>query len=241
MAGARRHEHRRAARLIRRILDHPDGFTGEVVVAENSQFNSIDGFDRAANNAQDHQQSPHDVVVHFQAQGHRVSHFDWTVTRQTKVLEYSTGELRSGYVVGPYDSGYLGRISYPKFQTAHGTRISLKYGLWSEAADQYDRTHLKFINCAGAQVAPLDVRRDRGRETLHGRRHRRPEHQLPPRDRLRDPRCGDGRDPPADLNILDATWINANPYAGPYDPYSGATRRDELVASTDPVALDRWR
>ena len=45
---------------------------------------------------------------------------------------------------------------------------------------------------------------------------------------------------PADLNILDATWINANPYSGPATTYSGATRRDELVASTDPVALDRW-
>jgi hypothetical protein len=44
----------------------------------------------------------------------------------------------------------------------------------------------------------------------------------------------------ADLNILDAIWINANPYSGPSTSYAGATRKDMLVASTDPVALDRW-
>jgi hypothetical protein len=106
--------------LIRRILDHPDTFAGEVVVAENSQFNSIDGFDRAANNAQDHQQSPHDVVVHFQALGHRVSHFGWTGVRTTQVSEYSAGDRRGGYVVGPYDSRSFGRTSYPKFRTSYG-------------------------------------------------------------------------------------------------------------------------
>ena len=56
--------------LIRRLVDHPDGFAGQVVVCENSQFNSIDGFDRATNNAQDHTLSPHDVVVGFQGQGY---------------------------------------------------------------------------------------------------------------------------------------------------------------------------
>jgi hypothetical protein len=44
----------------------------------------------------------------------------------------------------------------------------------------------------------------------------------------------------ADLNILDCIWINANPYSGPGTTYAGATRRDELVASVDPVAADLW-
>lgn len=226
--------------LIRRILDHPDRFTGEVVVAENSQFNSIDGFDRAANNAQDHQQSPHDVVAHFQAQGYRVSHFDWTVTRQTKVLEYSTGDLRNGYVVGPYDSGYLGRTSYPKFQTAYGTRISLKYGLWNESTSEYDRAHLKFINVPvlkshhSTYGATAAVKHYMGvvTDSLSTNSHLGIGYGV----------LGAviGEIHPADLNILDAIWINANPYSGPATTYSGATRRDELVASTDPVALDRW-
>ena len=43
-----------------------------------------------------------------------------------------------------------------------------------------------------------------------------------------------------DLNILDAIWILADPYDGPYCSYSAATRKDMLLASVDPVALDIW-
>jgi len=45
---------------------------------------------------------------------------------------------------------------------------------------------------------------------------------------------------PPDLNILDAIWIGADPYVGPQNSYANATRRDELVASIDPVAADMW-
>ena len=44
----------------------------------------------------------------------------------------------------------------------------------------------------------------------------------------------------ADLNILDCIWVNANPYDGPWTGYGDATRLDQLVASTDPVAADIW-
>jgi hypothetical protein len=44
----------------------------------------------------------------------------------------------------------------------------------------------------------------------------------------------------ADLNIVDAVWINANPFDGPWTTYSGATRRDRLLASVDPIAVDLW-
>ncbi|HVP13364.1 MAG TPA: hypothetical protein VMV94_19475, partial [Phycisphaerae bacterium] len=105
--------------LIRRLVDHPDGFTGQVVVCENSQFNPIDGFDRATNNAQDHAQSPHDVVVVFQNQGYRVCHYDWTSIRNTQVTEYSAGNMTDGYIVGAYDAQLQGRTSYPKFRTSY--------------------------------------------------------------------------------------------------------------------------
>ena len=39
------------------------GYSGEVVVCENTQFASADGFDRLRNNARDHELSPHDVQV----------------------------------------------------------------------------------------------------------------------------------------------------------------------------------
>jgi hypothetical protein len=44
----------------------------------------------------------------------------------------------------------------------------------------------------------------------------------------------------ADLNILDAIWVNANPYDGPWTTYEDATRLNRLVASKDPVAGDLW-
>jgi len=43
-----------------------------------------------------------------------------------------------------------------------------------------------------------------------------------------------------DLTILDAIWILARPGQGPSSSYVDATRRDVLLAATDPVALDVW-
>jgi hypothetical protein len=43
-----------------------------------------------------------------------------------------------------------------------------------------------------------------------------------------------------DLNILDCIYVLADPTRGPACLYAEATRTDKLVASRDPVALDRW-
>ncbi len=226
--------------LIRRILDHPDGFDGEVVVCENAQFNSVNNFDRAANNAQDVTQSPHDVVADFAGRGYRVSHFDWTVTRLSSVGEFSTGDLNNGYVVYPYNAALHGRISYPKFRTAFGTYVSLKYGLWDSGSGTYDRARLKFINVPvlkshhSTYGATACVKHFMGVVTreLSTSSHTAIGYGL------LGAVMGEVR--PPDLNILDCTWINANPNLGPGTPYDVATRRDELVASRDPVAADIW-
>jgi uncharacterized protein (DUF362 family) len=226
--------------LIRTVVDHPDDFTGEVVVCENAQFNSVSGFDRALNNAQDHALSPHDVVAAFQAQGFNVSHFDWTARRSFQVNEYSAGDLNDGYVVGAYDSRWQGKLSYPKFRSSAGTYISLRYGIWNPDNGTYNRTHLKFINVPvlkshhatyGATVSTkhyMGVVTDQFSTNSHGA--------------IRYGIMGAlmGEIQMADVNIVDAIWINANPYSGPGTTYAGATRRDELVASLDPIALDRW-
>jgi hypothetical protein len=224
--------------LIRRLVDHPDTFTGEIAVCENAQFRPVDGFDRSQNNAQNHEQSPHDVVADFQAQGFRVSHYDWTALRFTEVDEYSTGDMTDGYVAYPFDQQLLGRVSYPKFQTAFGTRISLKDGLWTGSG--HDRAHLKFINIPvlkshhstyGATVA---VKNYMGVVTgqLSTNSH----------SSIRFGLLGAllGEIGLADLNIIDAIWINADPNKGPGTSYDDATRRDELVGSVDPVAADIW-
>ena len=226
--------------LIRRLVDHPDGFTGQVVVCENSQFNSINGFDRATNNAQNHALSPHDVVVGFQGQGYTVCHYDWTSIRTTQVAEYSAGNTADGYIVGAYDSQLQGRVSYPKFRTSYGTYISLKYGIWNPATSTYDRQHLKFINLPvlkshhATYGATVSVKHFMGvvTDSLSTNSHSSIARGI----------LGAvmGEVQPPDLNIIDCVWINANPNSGPQTTYAGATRRDELVASRDPVAADIW-
>jgi len=225
--------------LIRRIVDHPDSFTGEIVVAENTQFNSADNFDRSANNAQDITLSPRDVVLHFRAMRHLVSHYAWTDIRYQSVDEYSTGDMNDGYVVYPYDSQLQGRVSYPKFQTTFGTRISLKEGIWDDVAG-YDRQRLKLINVPvlkshhATYGATALVKHYMGVVTR--------ELSTNSHSAIRYGVLGAtiGEIQPADLNILDAIWVNGNPNDGPWTSYAAATRRDELVASLDPVAADLW-
>ncbi len=226
--------------LLRVLVDHPDGFAGEVVVAENAQFAAVANFDRATNNAEDHTLSPHDVVLHFQGLGHEVSHFDWTAVKSVEVGEYSSGDLADGYVVYPYDPTLQGRLSYPKFRSAAGTYVSLRDGIWNPGSGSYDRERLKLINLPvlkshhAVYGATACVKNFMGLVTnylgtgSHGAI----------RYGLLGAVMGEIR--PPDLNLLDAIWVNGDPFTGPATPYAGATRRDELVASLDPVAADRW-
>ena len=226
--------------LVLRLAEHPDGFTGEIVIAENTQFAGADNFDRAANNAQDHGQSPRDVADHFAVSGVQISLFDWTLIRHTEVDEYSAGDLSDGYVVYPYDPAFQGRVSYPKFRTDLGTFISLRDGVWDLPSNSYDRSRLKVINLPvlkshhATYGATACVKNWMGVITTglstnsHGAT----------RYGILGETMAEVR--PADLNILDAIWVNADPYTGPATSYAGATRRNELVASTDAVAADIW-
>ncbi len=226
--------------LIRALVEHPDGFDGEVVVAENAQFASTQDFDRPENNAQDISQSPHDVVAHFQGLGHSVSHSDWTLLRDTQVEEYSVGDDTDGYVVYPFDQNLNAAISYPKFRTDAGTEISLRDGIWDAVEETYDRQRLKLINVPvlkshhavyGVTAAVKDYMGVI--TTLLGTNS-----HSAVANGLMGALLAEIQ--PADLNLVDAIWVNANPYSGPGTTYEGATRRDEIVASIDPVAIDIW-
>jgi hypothetical protein len=226
--------------LIHAIVHHPDGFTGEVIVCENAQYSPVYGFDRPLNNAQDNGQSPHDVVLGFQGQGYSVSHYDWTAVRGVPVNEYSTGDANDGYVVGAYDDRWQGKLSYPKFRSATGTCVSLRYGIWNAGSGSYDRARLKFINVPvlkshhSTYGATASVKHYMGVVTGQLSTNSHTSIALGIMGALMD------EIQLADLNIVDAIWINANPNTGPSTPYAGATRRDELVASLDPIALDLW-
>ena len=226
--------------LIRRLVDHPAGFSGEIVVCENAQFASTNSFDRAANNAQDTSLSPHDVVVGFQTLGYRVSHYDWTTRRGTQVDEYASGDLNDGYVVYDYDAVLDGRISYPKFRTEYGTYVSLKHGVWDPGSGVYDRQRLKFINMpvlkshGAVYGATSCVKNYMGVVTGALSTNSHSSIQWGILGAL----LGEIR--PADLNVLDCIWINADPNSGPWSSYAEATRVDQLVASVDPVAADMF-
>ena len=143
--------------LIWRILNHPDGFVGEVVVAENVQdIGTQDFATRTPANAQDQNQSLADVITVFQGLGRPVSLQNWTALNANLLpggdlgpgpasCEYANGNLDDGYVllndntpgVRP-TNGY----SYPKFQTAGGRYVSMRHGLWDGSSYQPDRVVL---------------------------------------------------------------------------------------------------
>jgi hypothetical protein len=226
--------------LIRAIVDHPDGFSGEIVVCENGQFASLASFDRSRNNSSDYGRSPFDVVSRFRDSDHAVSLFDWTDIRFNEVEEYSAGDDRDGYVVYQYESEIHGRVSYPKFETEFGTRISLRDGIWLASRQSYDRDSLKFINVPvlkshhSTYGVTACVKNYMGvvTDSLGTNSHNAIRYGL-----LGALLAEIG---PADLNILDCIWVNADPRSGPRTSYSVATRRDELIASIDPIAADIW-
>jgi len=226
--------------LIRAIVDHPDSFSGEVVVCENAQFNSVNNFDQPNNNAQDTSLSPHDVVVGFQNQGYTVSHYDWTSIRYTSVDEYSEADTDDGYIVYDYDPQISGRVSYPKFQSEDGTFISMRDGIWDPGTSSYDRDSLRFINLPvlkshhATYGVTACVKHYMGLVT---RELSTNSHSAIGAGLLGEVIAEIGL---ADLNILDCIWVNANPNNGPWTGYGDATRLDQLVASTDPVAADIW-
>ncbi len=231
--------------VIEAVLARPGGFAGEIVIADNGQgqygaAGRGGSLDWTSNNASDPSQSMQKVAALFSS-GHKVSTVSWDRLNGARVEEYSRGDARDGYVVASSPSPDTGIVvSYPKFTTRYGTRVSFKEGIWEPSAGAYDSGRLKVINIpvlkshsiygVTASVKHyMGVVSDRASgHTSHGS-------------------VGTGgmgtemastRFPV--LNIVDAIWINAAPGRGPRTLYSQATQADIVAASRDPVALDYW-
>ncbi len=234
--------------LIQAILNHPDGFTGEIVVADNGQAQggSADNggsLDWAESNAEDHSQSVQSVVNHFASQAN-VSTYLWDTITTTRVDEYSEGDLRDGYVVNETRNQRTGiMVSYPKFTTAHGTMISFKHGVWNQRTGTYDQGSLKVISVpvlkthinygvTGAVKHYMGVPSDRLTAEMGARTHgtigRGGMGTLMAETRF------------PIITIMDAIWVNCVPLSGPWSDYNTATRLNVIAASTDPVALDYY-
>ncbi|MBI4606357.1 MAG: DUF362 domain-containing protein [Planctomycetes bacterium] len=224
--------------VIRRVVEHPDGFAGEVLVADNGQ--GLGSLDRSQSNAEDHSQSVEDVVGAFAAEGWRVSAMLWDGMRGKKVGELSAGDMEPGYVVSDSADPETGvRVSYPKLRTPLGTFVSYKHGVWSPDTRTYDPGNLVVINlpvlkthsvygitaCVKNHMGVVTADLSTGSHNAVGRGGMGSilaEVRMP------------------DINILDCTWVLARPGSGPSATYAAATRRDLLAASADPVALDAW-
>ncbi|UCE66781.1 MAG: DUF362 domain-containing protein [Candidatus Zixiibacteriota bacterium] len=142
--------------LIRQVLQHPDGFSGEILVCDNSQDIGT-GINDNDNNSEDRDQSIPDVVRTFYAKGFPVYSLDWNLIWGAVAGEYSEGDYNDGYVYDDYS-----KISYPKFMTPSGEYyLSLRYGIWDSLSAQYDSSRLSIIDfpvlkehtLAGATIA----------------------------------------------------------------------------------------
>lgn len=230
--------------LINKTVNHPDGFTGEIVIADNGQgYGNLDWWDA---NSFGHDQTMEDVACMFPS--FNISTVLWDTLRDSAVLDYEWGDFTDGYVINSTRNLITDvMVSYPKFKTEYGTYISFKNGIWSNTtgfnADRLKIINLPVLKSHGTYGVTGCIKHYMGvvkGEVVKG---------ITPHEHFAIALGGMGtvmaetRFPT--LNILDAIWINANPvesgrYCGPESLHSTASFTDIIGASEDPVALDYW-
>ncbi|MGZ5469770.1 MAG: DUF362 domain-containing protein, partial [Candidatus Aminicenantales bacterium] len=222
--------------LVQRILEHPEGFHGEVVIVENGQGRGSLACDTSS--------SYGDGAVHANAEDESHS-FLWLVDshfRDPRVSAFLLDPVRGTFIgAGEHAAdGYrvFENVSYPCFTTAGGRRVELREGIWNGTAHD---ANLKLIN------VPVLKHHDTGGSEFTGAlklmyglvsmsdgqssfRHYGGLGET----------CGKmmvSVHTPV-LNIMDAIWVSHAAITG--YPASATHRSDTIVASQDPVALDYW-
>ena len=222
--------------VVQRILEHPDGFHGEVVIVENGQGRGSLACDTSS--------SYGNSEVHANAEDDQDS-FLWLVDslfQDARVSAYLFDPI-AGTFIDDSDhvtDGYrrLENVSYPCFTTAGGRRVELAHGVWSGTA--FD-DNLKLVNIpvlkhhdvGGSEITGA-LKHMYGLVSMSdgqsGFRHYGGLGET----------CGKmmvAVQTPV-LNIMDAIWVSQGALEG--TPASATTRTNQLVASQDPVALDFW-
>lgn len=220
--------------LVQRILNHPDGFRGEVVIFENGQGRGSLACDQKGSSYSDNS-----VRANALDERHSFLYLVDRVFQDPRVSAFLLDSVR-GRIIGASDhatNGYrtLENVSYPCFTTNGGNRVELREGVWNGSG--YGR-NLKLINVPvlkthGGSEFTASIKHFYGilsmDDGLGSSRHY---------DGLGDA-CGKmvvSVRPPV-LNIVDAVWVSPSQLAG--YPES-AVKANQLAASQDPVALDFW-
>ena len=220
------------------IAAHPDGFAGEIIIADSGQGDG--SLDHRNANSMDRTQSVQDVVDALKDEGVRITGYLWDNIMDIQVAEYREGDETDGYVVmdGIYEDTKL-VVSYPKFTTDYGTHISLREGIWNGAA--YDNESLKLINMPILKVhwlylATGAVKNYMGAPSLSlSQKAGGDPHNSVGLGGMGD-QMAQTRLPT--LNIMD--MIHISPLRGPWVSYEDSVAYGAIAASTDPFALDYW-
>ncbi len=246
--------------VIWQILQHPDNFTGEIIVSENAQPISTNNWNVYPANAEDPQQSFQDVIGAFNNSGYPVYLVYWTPLNNTRINggeindpeypvgEYITGDMNDAYIMlEDLDTSAVNEYSYPKFKTPEGRFVSMRYGVWD--GSDYNSDQLTFINMpvlkrhvmAGATISWKNLIGFLSTDGFGTNRYGT-------WDIMHDyfwgytggqnqyygllgREIGIIRNP--DINIIDAVWVA---YQSNFQ--GDAIRQDVILSSTDPFAVD---
>lgn len=223
--------------VIQRILDHPDGFNGEVVIVENGQGRGSLACDTSSSYGGN-------TEVHANAQDESHS-FLWLVNSffgDPRVSAFLLDPVRGNFIgAGEHAAdGYrtFENVSYPCFTTPAGRRVEFREGVWNGTSHD---AGLKLINIpvlkhhdAGGSEITGAIKHMYGLVSMSdGQSSFRHYGGL-------GETCGKMmvavRTPV--LNIMDAIWVSHAALTG--YPASATTRVNTILASQDPIALDYW-
>lgn len=219
--------------LIQAILDHPDGFSGEVVIFDNGQGRGSLNCDNSG--------YP-DAGVHANANDETQSflYLVNTVFGDPRVSSYLLDPIRGRFIEANEHGvdGYrkFENVSYPCFTTAGRHRVELLEGLWQGSG--YSQ-NLKLIN------VPV-LKMHNGSEITASLKHfygvvSMSDGQSPFRHYSGLGETGGKmvvsvRTPI--LNIMDAIWVSFSSLSG--YPAKTTFSANQILACQDPVALDYW-
>jgi hypothetical protein len=228
--------------LIERILDHPDGFTGEVVLFENGRGRGALDCDM-----QDSYYETGEVAANAEDPSHTWTWLteEWYADAPVSAILFDehrdvevgdTDRETQGYrAVNPHPERHDWALTYPVFTTAGGRRVDFRRGIWTGTG--YDDSKLKVLNIpvlkthrAAGVTGALKlyfgvISIDWFYEEYHDHMGLTCAEMF---THVRAP----------DLNIMDSIWVPVDQIVG--TPETNPLRVNQLTASVDPVALDYW-